>query len=232
MTEAPPLPWRPQRNARRAALDLDRIVAAALAVLDAEGVDALSMRRLANELGVSAALLYHYVTDKDELLDLVLDEVLSEVPLERSADWRHDLQQLAGNIHAALTSHRDVARIAITRVVPSGHHGLRVAEALLDCLRRAGLPDDHLSYAADATSALVQGFAIEHSLDLDKHLPGQGSIDERLRAVGDYFASLPASSFPVIRSVGATMGEGSPAARFQFALDLLVRGIAAMGEPV
>jgi len=227
MDEAPPPPWRRTSTPRRTSIDTDVVVAAGLELLDAEGVDSLSMRRLAAKLGVSAGLLYRYLNDKDELLDLLLEEVLGEVAPTRSEDWQADLRGLATQIHGALLSHRDVARIAVTRIVPTGPNALRVAEALLECLRRAGLDDDQLSPAADAVSALVQGSALEHGLDPERHLPGEGSVDERLRAIGQYFTSLPATTFPVIRSLGPRMSAGTAEERFAFALDIVVRGIAA-----
>src|SRR5437868_5722680 len=99
--EIPPPPWQrlPERNSRRRREPISReaIVAAAITLLDREGLAALSMRRLAEELGAGAASLYWHVGSKDGLLDLVLDQLIGEgqVPDADPARWREQLKQVA-----------------------------------------------------------------------------------------------------------------------------------------
>jgi AcrR family transcriptional regulator len=101
--EIPPPPWQrlPERAARRRRdpISRDAIVAAAIRLLDADGLDALSMRRIADELGTGAASLYWHVGSKDGLLDLIFDEIIGEglesFPDAPSGDWREQLKDVA-----------------------------------------------------------------------------------------------------------------------------------------
>src|SRR5262245_2554362 len=104
---------------KRQPLDPEQIVRAALRLLDEVGLDELTMRRLAERLGVKAASLYRHVRDKDELLVLLGDEISGEIPLVRpSGTWRQQLIKMAWNVRRGLLAHRDAARLlAITAPV-------------------------------------------------------------------------------------------------------------------
>src|SRR5215469_6392403 len=96
----------------RAPLDRERLVDEALALLDEVGLDDLSMRRLAERLGVTAASLYWYVRDKDELLALLADAISGEIPLpDPDLPWREALEVGARNLRRIAVSHRDGARV-------------------------------------------------------------------------------------------------------------------------
>src|ERR1700737_1523158 len=108
MTEpAPASVWtRPRPAPRRRAPGVDQYVAAALAVADAEGLAAVSMRRVAGDLGSGTATLYRYITTRDELVDLMVDAAQGEDPLPESArDWRADLAAVAHALRATLLRH-------------------------------------------------------------------------------------------------------------------------------
>ncbi|WP_019631417.1 TetR/AcrR family transcriptional regulator [Actinomadura atramentaria] len=122
-------------------LNRDRIVAAALALVDAEGLEAVSTRRLAAALGVSGPSLYNHVATKDELIDAVVDAVLGEVDLSMfpDPDWRAALAAWARSYRAALAAHpRIVPALAQSR----GHrpNALRLADAVFGGLVSAGWP--------------------------------------------------------------------------------------------
>src|ERR671931_2103331 len=112
----PPLPWQrvPQRPAtrRRDPITREAIVEAALRVLDAEGLDGLSMRRLAEELDTGASSLYWHVGSKDGLLDLVFDKVIGEqkVPDPDPERWQEQLKEIGRTMRATILRHRDIVR--------------------------------------------------------------------------------------------------------------------------
>src|SRR5215470_3835884 len=120
------VPYRKSEQRRkRQPLDQARIVRAALELLDEVGLDELTMRRLAEQLGVQAASLYRHVHDKDELLVLLGDEISGEIPLVNpSGSWQAQLKDMARNVRKGLLAHRDAARLlAITP--PIGPRRLR-----------------------------------------------------------------------------------------------------------
>ena len=119
----------------------------ALELLDAVGLDDLSMRRLAERLGVTAASLYWYVRNKDELLSSLADAISAEMPLPDPAQpWREELAAYARAARGVALAHRDAARL-LAATIPSGPHRLRRIDALFAVLRRAGF---HLADVADA----------------------------------------------------------------------------------
>ena len=136
------VPFRtPERRRTRPLLDQARVVRAALALLDEVGIDELTMRRLAERLGVTAASLYRHVRNKDELLALLGDEISGEIPLPRAvSSWRRQLTEIAWNVRRGLLAHRDAARV-LANTPPVGPRRLRHVEALLRTLRAAGLKD-------------------------------------------------------------------------------------------
>ncbi|PPK69709.1 TetR/AcrR family transcriptional regulator [Actinokineospora auranticolor] len=125
---------RPARGPKRA-LSLERIVAAGVAVADREGLDALSMSRVANAIGTSAMSLYRYVSAKDELLTLMVDAVYADTwTIAATGRWRADLTQLAFNNLHTLRRHPWVVRVPVTGP-PITPHQLRWLEASLAALR-------------------------------------------------------------------------------------------------
>ncbi|GAB3681651.1 TetR/AcrR family transcriptional regulator [Actinocorallia lasiicapitis] len=128
---------------RRPLLSRDRIVAAALDLADAEGLEAVSTRRLATELGVSGPSLYNHVATKEELLDAVVDAVIGEVDLTMFAspctDWRAALEGWARSYRAALQKHPNVIPV-LARGPGRRPNALRLADAVFGGLVEAGWP--------------------------------------------------------------------------------------------
>src|SRR6266852_5169839 len=120
----PGLSFVPYRESQRQKkLDRAQVVRAALALLDEVGLDDLTMRRLADRLGIKAASLYRHVRDKDELLALLADEISGEVPMvESRGSWKDQLVEMGRNTRRGLLAHRDGARLLPSRRLPSGHH--------------------------------------------------------------------------------------------------------------
>ena len=123
--------------ADRVPLTRDRILSAAIAIADAEGIDALTMRRLGSAVGVEAMSLYHHVPGKDALLDGITDAALRDVALPPpSPEWRANIRTIARSTHAALLRHPWAARQMLSRTIPAR---FQYMECLLGNLRTGGL---------------------------------------------------------------------------------------------
>src|SRR5437879_360100 len=149
----PEPPWRVDARARaepRIPLTRDAIVEAALHVLDRDGLDGLSMRRVAEELGAGAASLYWHVRNKGELLQLLMERLADEVELPHPdpSRWQEQLKDLGRQMRAGAHRHRDGARITLGRV-PSGPTIARFTEWLFELLTPVGIPDRVIAYLGD-----------------------------------------------------------------------------------
>ena len=205
-------------------------MAAALEVLDREGVEGLSMRRVGEALGTGAASLYWHVGNKDELLELVLDRVIGELdlPPPDPARWEEQLKDLLRQSRQVLKRHGDVARISLGRI-PVGPNTLQVMEWQFALLRGAGLPDRVVSHASDILALYLGAYSFEESLGLASPMGAQVPPQEVAATIGGYLASLPPDRFPhlVALAHSGDLMSGDPDERFEFGLDLLVRGLAA-----
>lgn len=226
-------PWkrrRARRTAQKAPLTREAVVDAALEILDREGLAGISMRRVAERLDTGPASLYQHVADKEELLEELLDRVLAEVklPAPDPDDWQTPLKQGLRSMRRVLAAHRDLAYVTLGRV-PTGPNGLAGAEALLTIMVTGGVPGPIASYAIDSLALFVGAVAYEEAIEAQRI----GSAEDAQRyheQVGAYFATLPPERFPTLVSmiddltrIGAIEDE-----RFEFALDVQVRGIAAL----
>jgi AcrR family transcriptional regulator len=223
-------PERPARTPRRRSLSQQAIVEAAVRVLDAEGLDALTMRRVGQELDTGGASLYAHVASKEELLELVVDRVIGELELPGAADgerWEEQVKEIVRSMRAVLAGHRDVARACLARI-PLGPNALRGSEALIGVMRAGGVPDQVIAYACDLLPMFATATAYEESL---YHSIGVGfeEIVEYVGEVRDYFAALPVDRFPNVASLASELTAGSGGdERFEFGLDVLVRGLASL----
>jgi len=233
MAAVPEPPWRrrrgEQRRGARTPLTRDAIVDAALRLLERDGLQGLSMRRLADELGTGAASLYWHVGDKEELLSLLLDRIVSEAePLEPPDPerWREQVKELARAGRRLLTSRRDAAQLSMGRI-PAGPGSLPVLEHNLALLAAGGLPPRVIAYAADMFALFVGGFAFEESLGA----PALGDREAGPEQLAEYFRSLPPEQFPTLVRLAGELTAGDADERFEFAIELLVRGLEAMADP-
>ncbi len=233
MTAVDPEPpwWTPRKSAApRRSLSREAIVAAALQVLRAEGMDGVSMRRVAAELGTGPGSLYAHVANKDELLDLLYDEIVGEVPLpEPDPDrWREQLTQIWLDSRAALTRGGDIARFTLGRV-PTGPHSLRITERLMALMRLGGVPDQAVAWAVDVIGMYVTAGAVEDAVTADLARAGRDPAEYYDR-VHRYFAELPPDRFPTIAALVRQMRTGDGDERFRFGLDLLVGGLVGLAR--
>ena len=145
----------------RAPLSKERVVRAAVALADREGIDSLSMRRLADELGVGAMSLYHYVPNKEQLVDEMIDVVFTEIePPSIDVDWKTVLRRRAISTRAALNRHRWAVGLMEGRA-KQGRASARLHNAVLGCLREAGFSIEITIQAYSVQDAYIYGFALQ-----------------------------------------------------------------------
>src|SRR5215204_1788157 len=231
-SQLPPPPWQrvPSRpgGRRRDPLTRQAIVRAAIKVLDAEGLVGFSMRRVAEELDTGAASLYWHVGSKDGLLDLVMDEVISEheIPDPDPERWQEQLREVARRMRRTILGHRDIVQISIGRI-PMGPNALRFSERVLAILRAGGVPDRLAVQSYLLLISVVNGFTVDEAGYAEADVETAPPMDEAAEMVRDYVGSLPADQFPNLTEVGKHFVETDQDARFELLLDLFVDGLAA-----
>jgi AcrR family transcriptional regulator len=230
--ELPQPPWartRRPRTAPRAPLAREEIVEAALRVVDRDGLEATSMRRVAEELGTAPSALYWHVRNKDELLQLVLDRVAGEVELPEPdpENWQEQLKIVGREMRRVLTAHRDIARVTLG-AIPVGPNTLRVIEWVHALLREAGLPDRIVALVGDLAGLYVGAYAYEESLGLASPTGEDLPPEQVIAMLGEYWASLPPERFPHTLALLDVLFAGGADERFEFGLDVIVRGLASL----
>jgi len=207
----------------REKLTRDRIIDAALHLMDAEGLDAVSMRRVAREVGVEAMSLYHHVRDKDDLLQGICERVMAgyDFPPVEGA-WADRCKEGARSWRRLLQAHPDLMRLFAETHGPSptSPESLRPTESALSLLREAGLSDRDTVQAFHAFGGYIQGFVMMEGGSIKGGHDDEGFHDRMADA-------LPAEAFPVLAAVGRYFAECSADEQFEFGLDLMMRGIVA-----
>ena len=209
---------------RRPRLTRERVVTEALAAIAEDGVQALTMRSLAARLGVVPGAVYHHVRNKQQLQDLVLDNVLAEVDvhLDTSLGWTGQLKVLAHRLRQVLEAHPGVAGILKTRD-PLGPHSLALAEAFLEPLQAAGFGNRQAGLAFFLLVDYTIGFAVS---DTSTSVNEQRVRDPATRAqLHQFFRSLPPDQFPALVALGEHVWVDNRDERFTAGLDVLVSGL-------
>lgn len=221
----PAPPWRRSGRAVKPQLSPELIVRTALELLDAEGIDAVSMRRVAQALDTGAASLYAHVSNKDELHELMFDQVLSEVELPEPdpARWAEQVREVLQGQLAAMLAHPGIAKVAWATQVPVGPHALQHGETVLALLRAGGLSEQEAAYASDALSLYTKAFAYEGSGWASGEFD-QEEAAARGRQMHDYLSSMP-GRFPNMLTLGKYFSAETSADRFQFGLNMLLGGL-------
>ena len=220
------VPYRKnERERKRRPLDQQQVVRAAIALLDEAGMDELTMRRLAERLGVKAASLYRHVRDKDELLVLMADEISSEIPLLRpTGTWREQLTKAAWNMRRGLLAHRDAARL-LAAAPPFGPRRLRHIEAVLRVLREAGMSPRDAVRAAHVCNNFVTEFVADEGRFRDMAGGSGASRKKILTEVRKHFEALPKEEFPTLVELSDALADDDPEGLFRFGLEVLLSGL-------
>jgi AcrR family transcriptional regulator len=225
---------RPARSRRerpaKPALTRPGIVAAALGVMQAEGLDRVTMRRLAEELDTGAASLYVYVRNTAELHAAMLEELLGQLdlsPVTAAGDWQDRLIKVLFSYTAVLFEHPGLAQSAlVTR--PSGPAYFSLVDGVLALLDAGGVPGDRAAWAVDLLLHVATSTAAEQGTR-ERAVAAQDEEDALAAALRE----APAGEFPHITAIGATelMSGGGPD-RLTWAFRVLINGVLQTPRPI
>lgn len=204
---------------RRAPLSRDRILRAAVKLADKHGLDALSMRTLAEALKVGVMSLYNHVANKDELLDEMVDVVMGDITWPTDGEWKTALRARATATLAVMTAHRWAPMLVVSRIT-IGPNRLRYIDRTLGTLREAGFSWYEADRAWNAMDNYIFGFALQQ-----QHFPV--NPDEYAAAAAAFLPMLPADRYPYMHGLSALVAEGKHdgTLEFAFGLDLILDGL-------
>jgi AcrR family transcriptional regulator len=197
------------RSARRPRprLDSDRVFHAALELVDRDGLEALTIRRLAADLGVDAMAIYRHAASKDALLDGLIDITMADLHIDPDAeDWRAQLHSLADQIRAASRAHPNVFPLMLTRPLKTSlstrpRSVLRITEQMLELLRSAGLDSESIISCYRRFISWTLGRLLEELRDVvDVH-------EETEPALRFGLHRLPIAEYPQLRALASTLEE-------------------------
>jgi AcrR family transcriptional regulator len=225
---------RDRERGVRPVLSEEKIVRCAIQLADAEGIDALSMRRIAAEMGTGTTSLYRHITNKDELIELMVDAVCGEKPLQEqpSGDWRAELAGIARGFRAALLRHPWLAQQASRRpalgpnAIERSDHALGVVGTVSDDATLAGM-------VVSAVDTYVLGSVATELAELEAQRSTGMTEDEWRASVGIYVRQVVDSGrYPHFNRRILEADDPDADDRFEFGLDCLLAGVAtALGCP-
>ena len=201
-------------------LSRERVLGAAIKIADRDGVDALTMRRLADELGAGAMSVYYHVASKDDLLGGMVDLVVRKMELaDAGPDWKGALKRTATSAHDVLRQHPWATALLLSGQGSSDAR-MRYMDAMLGCLRRAGFSPELTDLAYHALDSHIMGFTL--------WLVGISAGMERLGPVSNALDLFDAHELPhLAEHVQQHLRERQPGEQgaFEFGLDLVLDGV-------
>lgn len=207
---------------QRIPLTTERALVAAVRVADTAGLEALTMRRLAKDLGVEAMSLYHHVANKEVILDGMVDLVFAEIDLPVvGGDWRGEMARRAHSARATLARHPWAISLLESRTSP-GPATLRHHDAVIGCLRAGGFTVAMAAHTFSLLDSYIQGFALqEANLPFDADSEVEEVLDTILYDVStDDYPHLMELTAEHILQPGYDYGE-----EFEFGLGLILDGL-------
>ena len=208
-------------------LGIDRIVEAALGLLDQEGLTGLSMRHLAEQLGIQAATLYWYIRDKHELLTLLAETICAEVqPPDPKATWRTQIETLMEEYRRVLLAHRDAAHV-LAATLPAGSHRLRLVDLTLGAVIAAGFEGWAATRAGRLLVDYTTGFVQDEYVTAARPVlatAGWGTRDGDAVSLPT-IANVSAQAYPSIAALGPYLVDRDGDARFGFGLGVVLDGL-------
>lgn len=203
----------------RAPLTRERVLSAAVDLVDERGLDALTMRELGARLGVEAMSLYNHVSNKDDIIDGMVDLVVSEIELPSDAsDWKSAMRSRAISAHSVFSRHPWASALIDSRQ-SSGPARLRYLDRVLGTLRRAGFTLESAARAFSLLDSYVYGFRMQQL----NSAPGDDMSPEDMAKA--FLSALPAEEYPYLREMAieySMNAEHDEAAEFAFGLDLIL----------
>jgi AcrR family transcriptional regulator len=210
------------------ALSREAILDAAIEIARTEGVDALSMRRLAQSLDTGPASLYVYVANRDELHEMLFDAAIGTVETEPvdPERWREQLKALGARMaKMMIEDFPGIAILAMARI-PTGDNALRVTESMMELLRAGGASDQATAYAADLVSMYITAIAYERSLYEQLYADPEHEQRE-IEKIAQRFSTIDTARYPIMAALAPLMTRGTADERFELGLDVLINGLLA-----
>lgn len=203
---------KPGRPALGQSLSPEQVAEAALRLIDSEGIDAFSMRRLGQELGVEAMALYNHYEDKDAILDAVASLILARVPLPpEKGSWKTRFKTLCAGVRSAARQNPNLFRVAMTRPLPPAA-GLPIVESALSSLADAGLNTEAQTSAYHTSWLYVRSFCL-------------WEIEEFTVKPDPAALATMATSYPHAASAMKLIFSSDAERQFDRGLDLILRGL-------
>ncbi|MEU4801685.1 TetR/AcrR family transcriptional regulator [Actinosynnema sp. NPDC023587] len=231
-TDELPSVWtRQRRSGGRPALNRAQIVAEAVALLDAEGVDALTMRRLGSRLGAGATSLYRHVANRDELIELVVDEVYGEIEVRTTGDdWREAITACARSVREMILRHPWIASLlGQAGLSYLGPNVMRLNEGMMVMLDVAGFPLEDAGPAISTVLAYVIGVGVNEAAWLTMLARSDQSERDWQRRLDPTLARA-VEEYPHLRAQYADTTDAHPADlrehNFAYGLDRVLDGLA------
>ncbi len=201
-------------------LSRERILLAAIVLADQGGFESLSMRKIAQELGVQAMSLYNHVANKDDLLDGIVDIVISEIEVpDLGVDWQTAMRRRAKSAHEVLLRH-PWATMPIVSRINVGPAMLRYIDATLGCLLEAGFSAEMVDRAWNAIDSHIYGFTLQE-------LNSPIATTEYVNTAQEYIPNIPADKYPYMNRLTHYLIDGhyDGIADFNFGLELILNGL-------
>lgn len=208
----------------RVPLSRDRVLQAAVSVADREGIESMSMRRLAQELGVEAMTIYYHVPNKEQIVEGMVATVMGEIELpEPGEPWKPAIRRMALSARDTLMRHP----WATTRIMTAGltPERLRYMESILGCFRAGGFTPYQTHLAYHAIESHIVGFTL--------WLAGMNLPDDIGDIAADVMRQVPADEYPAfIEHIGEHLREhrDTDVGAFEFGLDLVLDGLERMRD--
>lgn len=212
----------PTANSTSTGLSRESIVDAAAELFASDGFDAVTMRRLAERLGVGAMTLYGYFNTKEELLAALADRALDEVELpDRGLPWRERIAEVFRSVRRTFLEHPELAQIVATQPI-DGVAAYRGAEVVFGALEEAGLDDRDAVATFDTLTAYATGFVLRETA----RGSSAAQVGERL----EWMRSLPQDEFSHVTAFAGMLAARDPDDHFEWGLAITIGGIATLGE--
>ena len=218
--KTPAPPKSKLRVAQRAPLTRSLVLRAAIRLADDCGLAELSMRKLAQLLGVEAMSLYNHVANKEDVLSGMVDLIIAEIAAPViGSDWRAAMRARATSAHTVLLRHSWSALLIVSRI-NVGPAMLHYIDATLGCLRQAGFSDQQADHAWNAIDSHIYGFTLQ-----ELHFPLEPA--NYASAARHFLPMLPAERYPHMRALTEQVIDGSYDGlhEFTFGLDLILDGL-------
>jgi AcrR family transcriptional regulator len=209
------------KRQKRQPLNRDRVLRAALALADAGGIEALSMRRLGEGLGVEAMALYKHVANKEEVLAGIVDIIVGHIDIEESGvSWKESMRRRAISMRKAFARHPWALGLLESRR-SLGPAALRYCNSVLGVLRRAGFSTAMAMRAFSVLDSYAYGYSIQ-----EKSLPS-GSATETTDATELFLRQLPGDEYPYLAETAASIMQSGLdyTEEFELGLDLLLKAL-------